>query len=139
MVDQTQGTCVIVLDPGKKKVLLGKRMNAFRSGFYGMPGGRMDPEEWAEDCAKRELLEEMGLKAKVMDFVGVIREKVENYTFIHFAFICSDFSGQPQNMEPDKCVGWEWFPLGQLPEPLLPSHKAAIDIYLNPARTLRDI
>jgi len=87
------GVCVIVLDKQKKHVLLGKRLNSYRAGMLGLPGGRIDLEESLEVCGKRELLEETSLQGNNLLYIGVIRELQEGYNFIHFAFTCSDFTG----------------------------------------------
>lgn len=137
---QTLGTCIIVLDSTKEKVLLGKRLNSYKSGMYGLPGGRLEITEQLMECSKRELLEETGLKADFLEYVGVIRELQEGYSFIHFAFLCHDFKGDPKVTEPDKCEAWEWFQINNLPNNLLSGHQAALEIFLNPERgSLRDI
>jgi 8-oxo-dGTP diphosphatase len=134
------GVCVIVLDKKSEQVLLGKRLNSYRAGMLGLPGGRINLKESLKECGKRELLEETALEAKNMEYVGVIRELQDDYNFIHFAFICTDFLGEPQVTEPDKCERWEWYSLTNLPENILPGHKAALDIYLHQDKTtLRDL
>ncbi|GAA1693222.1 hypothetical protein GCM10009680_36070 [Streptomyces yatensis] len=35
--------------------------------------------------------------------------------------------GEPELLEPDKCVGWGWWPLDGLPEPTVDYTRAAID------------
>jgi 8-oxo-dGTP diphosphatase len=126
------GTCVIVLSKDKQKVLLGKRLNCYKSGHYGLPGGRVEITEQIFECVKRELLEETGLTANSVEYLGVIRELQTDYSFVHFAFVCHDFSGEPFVPEPDKCEAWEWFTLEKIPQNILPGHIAAIDIFLNP-------
>lgn len=127
------GACVIVLDKHKKSVLLGKRLNGYRAGTLGLPGGRVEIDEALEICAKRELEEETSLQTDKLKYIGVIRElqKINGY-FIHFVFACSDFTGIPKVMEPNKCERWKWYPLNKLPGNILPGHKAALDIYLHP-------
>jgi 8-oxo-dGTP diphosphatase len=140
MNQQPIGVPIIVLDKDKKQVLLGRRLNAYRSGLYGMPGGRLDLEESLVDCVKRELLEETGMKAKSVEYVGVVRELQGDYNFIHIVYLCTDYSGKPQLVEPNKSEEWKWFKLDNLPKKILPGHKAAIDIYLNPNKpTVRDL
>lgn len=125
------GVCVIVLDNEKNKVLLGKRLNNYKAGMFGLPGGRVELNESLEECGKRELVEETSLKGNNLQYVGVIRELQQGYNFIHFVFSCDEYDGSPTNVEPEKCEGWKWYPLDNLPENILPGHKAALDIYLN--------
>lgn len=132
MYFQNLGTCIIVLNKDQKKVLLGKRINSYKSGFYGLPGGRLELEEEILSGGERELLEETGLKANTLKYAGVVHEKKADHTFVHFALICTDFEGEPTVVEKDKCQSWQWFDLQNLPEDILPGHKAALEIYLNP-------
>ena len=54
--------CVIFgFDGDGLKVLLIERANEPYSGHWAFPGGFLDMDESAEDCAKRELFEETGL------------------------------------------------------------------------------
>ena len=139
--DQLLGTCVIVLSKDGKNILLGKRKNSYQSGFYGLPGGRVEGPEKLTDCAKRELKEEIGIIAKSLKYLGVIRDfGPEGYTFTHFAFLCKDYSGEAKVIEPDKCEGWEWFDPTKIPDKTLIGHKSAIEIYLNPEKeNLKDV
>jgi 8-oxo-dGTP diphosphatase len=137
---QPLGVAVVVLSRDGKEVLLGKRKNSYKSGYYGLPGGRLEPLEKVEVSAGRELLEETGLKTENLEFLGVIRDLQVDQTFIHFTFLCKTYQGEPKVMEPKKCEGWEWFDLGNIPDMTLPGHKAAVDIYLRPeGPNLRDI
>lgn len=124
------GVSIIVLDK-TGRVLLGKRRNGYKAGTYGFPGGRIETREKLSECGKRELFEETGLIAKSLSYLGVIRELQTDYNFIHFVYTCDKFSGIPSNSEPEKCEGWEWYSMENLPENILNGHKAALEIYLN--------
>lgn len=130
MSEQPIGTCVIVLDKTQTKLLLGKRINAYKAGFYGLPGGRIDHAEQLETGARRELQEETGLKTHELEYIGVVREKQEAYSFIHFAFVCKKYKGTPKTLEPEKCEKWEWFSFNEFPKKILPGHKAAIELFM---------
>lgn len=128
---QTIGVAVVVLNKDKSHVLLGKRLNAYKSGWLGLPGGRVDPGEPLINCCRRELLEETGIQAKQIDYLGVVRDFQKTYDFIHFAFLCSEYDGEPQVMEPEKCESWDWYSLDKLPNRILPAHRAYIEFYKN--------
>jgi ADP-ribose pyrophosphatase YjhB (NUDIX family) len=61
------GAAILVID-GEGHLLLMKRSD---SGCWGPPGGAVEPGEVVENAAKRETLEEMGLKIGQMELFGV--------------------------------------------------------------------
>ncbi len=126
---QPIGCVVLVIKDNK--ILLGKRKNGYGTGMYGVPGGRVEVGEKLEECIRRELLEETGLISSDFNYVGVVKENQGDYDFIHFVFKCEEFTGEPKNMEPDKCEEWEWHELDSLPSLLLPGHEVAINLHLS--------
>ena len=67
----------------------------------------MEIDEPAEDCARRELLEEMGLTAQVLEFFCVNSgpeahhiypngDEVSNFEIV---YLCRDYVGEPQNTD----------------------------------------
>ncbi len=112
-----------------EKILLGKRKEAHGIGYWGMPGGHLEFREKVENCAKRELLEETGLKTlslHVGPWVENIIEPKKTHYITIFVFIDS-FVGKPALLEPNKCEGWKWFNWKNLPQPLYPSIPSAIN------------
>lgn len=102
------------------KVLLGKRKNAHGDGGWCYPGGHLEVGESWEGCARREVMEETGIKLKNVRF-GTATNDVFEDEKKHYITICmvADFaSGKLKLMEPDKCEGWEWFRWNDLPKPL---------------------
>lgn len=132
MSDQLIGAAVIIFNATQRAVLLGKRKNSYFAGTYGLPGGRVEPNESLIDGAARELREETGLEAQKLVYIGTVREKQGSVSFIHFIFSCDQYSGQLQLMEPDKCEGWEWVSVDALPDDVLPGHEAGLELYFDP-------
>jgi 8-oxo-dGTP diphosphatase len=56
------GIGVIILKNGR--VLLGKRKSSHGTGTWHFPGGHLEFGESLEDCSRREVLEETGMKIK---------------------------------------------------------------------------
>ena len=52
---------VALVDPLRRRVLLGKRRLAPFEGYRAFPGGKLEPGETARDAAARELFEETGI------------------------------------------------------------------------------
>lgn len=130
-MSQPVGVCCLVIN-NKNEILLGKRKNNYKAGTFGLPGGRLEGNESLVDACKREVIEETGLTAHTLKYIGVVREWQEHnkWNFIHFVFVCKAFEGTVTLQEPEKCEGWEWYSLDNLPSPLLPGHKAAIEMYM---------
>ncbi len=62
------GSCAIIFDEERAKVLLTKRAD---NGLWRLPGGRMEPGETIEECCCREVFEETGLMIRTTRLVGI--------------------------------------------------------------------
>ena len=112
------GIGVIVIKDNK--ILLGKRKNAHGEGSWCYPGGHLEFGESWEECSRREVWEEVGIRIKNLRF-GTITNDIfesEHKHYITICMICDYESGQVKLMEPDKCEQWEWFEWDNLPSPL---------------------
>jgi ADP-ribose pyrophosphatase YjhB (NUDIX family) len=132
--------CAAVLDAAGK-LLLQRRAD---NGFWGLPGGRMDPGESIEHTAVRETREETGLIVVAKRLVGVYSDPA-NYciarypdgTLVHYVnlvFRCEIIGGQLERSPESTDVGF--FDVGALPEPLLLSHKIRIEDALSNTSTV---
>jgi len=112
------GMGVFVLKDGK--FLLGKRKNAHGAGNWQLPGGHLEFNEELEDCAKRETLEETGVKIKNIRFSTITNDmfKKEGKHYITIFMIADWKSGEPKTMEPDKSEEWKWVTKENAPRPL---------------------
>jgi 8-oxo-dGTP diphosphatase len=89
-----------------------------------MPGGKIEFGESFEDGAKREVLEETGIKLNTMKVFSLNNNKNEHAHFITIGLFSDDFDGEPKVTEPDEIVEWRWFGLDNLPSPMyFPSAK----------------
>lgn len=128
------GVAIVVLNSESNKVLLGERLNSYKSDWFGLPGGRLELREKLMDCVQRELNEEVGITPNTIEYVGVVRKLQNNsYNFIHFGLVAKSFTGKVQNLEPHKCKGWKWVSIENLPDKILPAHKILIKMYLQPS------
>ncbi|MFH0954965.1 MAG: NUDIX domain-containing protein [Candidatus Micrarchaeota archaeon] len=105
--------------PGKRHVDPAKATSLLKgAGTWTMPGGKMDFGESFEECAKRETLEETGIKLKSVRVLCVSNDRVPDAHFVTIGLYSEDFSEEPQVMEPDKITEWHWFDLDHLPSPI---------------------
>ena len=112
------GVGVVVIKGNK--VLLGKRKNAHGEGSWCFPGGHLEFNESVEECAVREVREEIGIEIKNLrlgPFTNDVFEK-EGKHYVTLFVIAEYASGKAKVMEPEKCEKWAWFEWNRLPEPL---------------------
>ncbi|MBX3460429.1 MAG: (deoxy)nucleoside triphosphate pyrophosphohydrolase [Planctomycetes bacterium] len=62
MTDTVEVAVVILLD-GPRMLVNKRPEGSYYAGWWEWPGGKVEPGESLEDCARRELREEMGLEA----------------------------------------------------------------------------
>ena len=124
------GFGVMVLKEGK--VLLGKRHDDPEkadsllqgAGKWTMPGGKLDFGEKFSEGAKREVMEETGIKLNSIKLIALNDDIIEGVHFVTAGFLCEDFENEPRVLEPDEITCWEWFDLDALPSPMyFPSEK----------------
>lgn len=127
----------MILNEGK--VLLGRRHDdsakasslLHGEGTWTMPGGKLHFQEGLKEAARREVLEETGIKAKNLEVFSVSNDTVPDNHFVTIGFLCTDFEGEPKVMEPDEITQWGWFDFNNLPSPLFPPSRKMIKNYLD--------
>ncbi|HSR89280.1 MAG TPA: NUDIX domain-containing protein [Candidatus Udaeobacter sp.] len=122
------GVGVMIFKDGK--VLLGKRKNAHGEGAYAWPGGHMEYMESFADCAKRETMEETGMEIENVRFLRLynLKEYAPKH-YVDVGLIADWKSGEPKIMEPEKCEGWDWYDMDNLPQPLFSTIPSYIEAY----------
>ena len=114
------------------KILLGKRHEDPQkassllkgAGTWTMPGGKLNFGETFVEGAKREVMEETGIKLNSAKVIAINNDMVESAHFVTIGLLSEDFEGEAKVMEPDEIVQWKWFGLNELPSPLyFPSEK----------------
>ncbi|GAA2712677.1 NUDIX hydrolase [Actinoplanes palleronii] len=112
-------------------ILLGQRINTgWGDGCWHLPSGHGEDDESALATLVREAHEELGIRldASSARLVHVLHHLTESGRLALF-FEVSDWSGEPANVEPHKCAGWQWFPLSDLPTPMIPYARVALGHY----------
>jgi 8-oxo-dGTP diphosphatase len=124
------GVGVMVFKEGK--ILLGKRKSSHGAGEYSFPGGHLEHLESFEECVIRETLEEVNIEIQNIQFQFL--SNVTCYApkhYVHIGLTAEWKSGVPQNMEPEKCEGWDWYDLDNLPSPVFHMAEQAIKVFKN--------
>lgn len=126
--DFAVGVNAFVVKDGK--LLLGKRKNTYGAEYWGLPGGHLEFGEAMLDAVARELFEETGLEAESYSFLNLVNTPRTGEHYIQLGFIANNVQGEPVLKEPEKCYGWEYFELANLPQEIFTSHKNLIKTFV---------
>lgn len=109
-------------------VLLGLRRNTgWSDGCWHLPAGHLEPGEPPLDALVREAREELGIAVDPAEatLVHLLHFPGEP-SRLNLFFEARRWSGEPVNVEPDKCADLHWFSLRKLPTPLVGYAGAAL-------------
>ena len=117
------GVGVFVFRNGK--FLMQKRQGAHGVGTWSVPGGWMEFGESFEDTAKREVMEEIGLRISDVRVAGVVNSffKEDDVHSVTIWVTSIYESGKASILEPDKIADLIWCDFDSLPSPLFPPWK----------------
>lgn len=110
-----------VLIFNKDRLLLGNRQQNQGTNSWGPPGGHLEFGETFEQCALREVKEEIGLTISQPTFIAVTNDifTEEKTHYVSIFFSARYPVDQPiQNLEPHKAALWQWFSIDALPDAL---------------------
>ncbi|MFI6155091.1 NUDIX domain-containing protein [Kitasatospora sp. NPDC051170] len=119
---------VIVRAPGGE-ILLSQRGGPYGHGQWHAPSGKLDPGEKPAVGAARELHEETGLEVDPEHLhlaYTVLHHQSPTTQRLGLFYVATEWSGEPVNREPDKCLDLRWFAEHDLPEDLIPYPAAGI-------------
>ena len=117
------------------RALLGKRTD---NHLWGYSGGSAEIDERAEDCARRELLEEMGLTAEKLEFFFLNSGPETHYIYpngdevsnFEIIYLCRSWRGEPRaadgEMEELRFFAPEEIDMNQISPPIRPVMAAFI-------------
>lgn len=122
----------IVTNNQNKILLIKKKIN----NYWERPGGKVEIGESLEKSIIREIKEETGIKAKIIDFVMFDETFFgpDKNHWIAFCYHLKPVSGKVKNMEPEKHEDIKWFSFSDLPKNLSPHTKTALKEFLSKPR-----
>lgn len=106
------------------RILLIRRANEPFKGRWAIPGGRIEENESAEDCLRREMKEETGLDVEPVKLIGIYSDpKRDPRGIIAAAYLVKRVGGMPK--AGSDASAFAWFGPGKLP-PLAADHAKII-------------
>ncbi|MBW8087039.1 MULTISPECIES: NUDIX hydrolase [Streptomyces] len=130
----------IILRAGDK-ILLSQRGGPYGYGRWHAPSGKLEHGESASEGAARELLEETGVTVdpdRLRLVHTVHHRQSEEVTRLGLFFEATQWTGEPENREPAKCLALRWFPVHDLPEDIIEYPAAGLHGYLQGATSFTE-
>ncbi|MCQ4088453.1 NUDIX hydrolase [Saccharibacillus sp. JS10] len=132
------GACVVLIDEAGRLLLQQRTDN----GFWGLPGGSMEPGEEMKEVARRELFEEIGLEAKELKLLDIFSGSELYYQYPHgdevynvvAAYVCKEFNGTIKGDEVE-VRDIQFFELNKLPDQINPPDLPVVTRFLNEVRS----
>jgi 8-oxo-dGTP diphosphatase len=130
-------TCDIILIR-KDKVLLVLRAQRPQQDWWSLPGGYLNWDETLEECASREVKEEVGLDVKCTFFKTYSdpSRDLDGRQNIAHCFIARVNEG-PLNLDAKEVKEASWFSLTALPKKIAFDHRKMIEEYNKTYKPLR--
>ena len=124
----------VVFRRGDEVLLQLRDGTGYRDGYWACAAaGHVEAGESVVDAAVREAREELGVALGAGDLeplTAMHRTHANGRAVderVDFFFTCSRWSGEPRRLEPHKSADLRWFPLGGLPEPVVPHELAVLE------------
>jgi len=116
--------CDMVLVESGKVLLIRRGSEPFK-GEWAVPGGRLEDNETAEECARREMREETGLDVEIVGLSGIYSDPGRDPRgIIVAAYLVRRVGGTLK--AGDDASEAAWFPLDAIPK-LCTDHNRIVD------------
>lgn len=100
-----------------------RKPDAHLGGLWEFPGGKVDAEESAENCLKRELMEELGIEVEIKELIETIEHDYPEKSVRLKFFRCAWLRNEPR---PIGCEDFAWISREQLSRYSFPAADAQL-------------
>ncbi len=108
MVHHPGGAAVVALDDGARLCLLRQYRHAAGGWLWELPAGKLAPGEPPLETARRELVEEAGLKARRWDPLGRLHSSPGVFTEIIHLYLARGLHRVPQCTGAEELIEVHW-------------------------------
>ncbi len=100
---------------------------------WAFPGGKLDDGELFREAAIRETREEIGIIVRSEDIKQEVMIAHRTITWVKTIYIgqVEIYENSPELLEPELATDLAWFAITDLPSPMIPIHRAALDAIEN--------
>jgi len=128
------GACTAIRNK-EGQVLMQQR--AYPHGKWGLPGGLMELGESTQDTARREVMEEAGLRLGELTLFGVYSgpgylckaQNGDEFEVVTIVYTTNDYEGEAAIMD-DESLAFEWFDIDNLPDNIASTHSEVMRDYI---------
>jgi len=126
-------TATAIIPKSSTEILLVKRLTKPFSGYWALPGGRLDPGETVEETVIREVKEETGLEVIIVCKIGEyheigVQDEVE-YDYFPACFLVKIVGGKLKRQE-NEIGALRFFSLESIPKVIAFEHNTMIKDYI---------
>lgn len=125
---RAEAGCGAAIRDASGRLLLIQRLTEPEAGAWGLPGGKIDFGEPAQETARREIAEELGIDIDILRLacMSEIIDAGDGRHWVSPIYEARIIFGAPHVQEPDKHGGCDWFALDDLPQDLTTPTRAYI-------------
>jgi 8-oxo-dGTP diphosphatase len=123
----------VVMLRGDEVLLQLRQGTGYRDGHWACAAaGHVEAGESVVEAAGREAREEIGVDLEALEPLTAMQRTGGNGRpvdeRVDFFFTCRRWSGEPRRLEPHKSADLRWWPLGALPDPVVPHELAVLEL-----------
>ena len=112
-VDYPSASPAIIVAIRKDRQILLAQSHRFPAGRYSVLAGFVEPGETLEECVRREIQEEVGLKVKNIRYYGSQSWPFPNSLMVGFT---SDYAGGEISVDNKEILDAKWFSAADIPQ-----------------------
>jgi len=114
MIHSSGGVAIVAVNGQQEICMLYQFRHAAAGWLWELPAGKIDPGEAPELTAQRELIEEVGVKAKNWHHLGQMISSPGVFTEIIQLYIAQDLQLGLQDLDDEEVLEVHWFSLDKI-------------------------